>query len=188
MHTRLSFVAVLGLVCACEKAQTDPPKSEAKSEAKAEQAEAGDDAGEPKPPTDPNSCMPPGLETASKIEALPLPRGCQVVAPGDLLAPTIVRGLDELARAIECEPHVESLNVDFGKYQLHVATFMLSPAYAGSELFDDGKRITFVQRDRSPCPGDPQPMPIGSSIVYQLPLGAERTYAQTSCSLPPQCD
>ena len=76
----------------------------------------------------------------------------------------------------------------FAKQQLHVANFMLSPAYGGSELFDDGTTVTYVQRDRSPCPDDPLPMPIGSSIAYLLPHGAERAYAQRACPLPAQCD
>jgi hypothetical protein len=184
VHPRLIFV--LGFVCACESTQTDPP-ADPKPDAPERRGEHEVQPPQP-PPANPNSCMPPGLETASKIETLPLPPGCQVVATGALLAPTIVRNLDELAAAITCEPGVESLTVDFSKHQLHVANFMLSPAYAGGELFDDGTKITFVQRDRSPCPDDPLPMPIGSSIAYLLPQGAERAYVQLACTLPQKCE
>lgn len=179
MPRPLLAVALLGLLLACETKQpesrkSDPPKS-------------GDrDQLDPQPQS--NTCLPPGLENASKIELLPVPRGCQIVATGDLLAPTIVRDPDQLAAAITCEPGVELPTIDFATHQLHLAVFMLSPAHAGSELRDDGQTLTYVQRDRSPCPDDPRPMPIGSSIAYLLPLGAERSYAKAACPLPPQCD
>lgn len=183
MRRRL-IVVLFGCVAACETAQTDPPKPDTREP----EVREPETTPETKPPGDPNRCMPPGLEAASKLETIELPSGCRVVAAGVLLAPTIVRDESELAAAITCEPGSSLPAIDFSKHQLHVANFMLSPAYGGSELVDDGKLVTFVQRDRSPCPDDPQPMPIGSSIAYLLPHGAERSYAQLACSLPRECD
>jgi hypothetical protein len=185
---RRCSVVLLGILAACETTQTDPPKGETREpEVREQGGEAKPQGGEAKPPADPNSCMPAGLEAASKVETVVLPRGCQVTT-GSLSAPTIVRSEAELAGVITCEPGSQLPAIDFTKHQLHVAEFSLSPAYGGSELFDDGKTVTFVQRDRSPCPDDPLPMPIGSSIAYLLPQGAERSHAQLSCTLPPKCD
>jgi hypothetical protein len=176
------YLVVFGLLAACENAQTDPPKPDTRK------PEVREPESKSKPPPgDPNSCMPAGLEAASKVETIVLPRGCQVTS-GSLSAPMIVRNQDELASAVTCEPGSQLPAIDFAKQQLHVAEFSLSPAYGGSELFDDGKTVTFVQRDRSPCPDDPLPMPIGSSLAYVMPQGSERSYAQASCTLPPQCD
>lgn len=181
---RRSIVVLLGVLAACEKPPTDTPKPEADTP-KVDEPESKPDA---EPPGDPNTCMPAGLEAAVEVETVVLPRECRVVASGSISAPTIVRNADELAAAIECDAGSSPPAIDFGEHQLHVANFMLSPAYGGSVLVDDGKTVTFVQRDRSPCPDDPLPMPIGSSLAYLLPQAAERTYAQLACTLPAKCD
>ncbi len=127
--------------------------------------------------------MPAGLEAAKPVEVVRLPAGCSITATGTITAPTVIRTLDEYTAALECPAGVDRPTIDFTTHQLQLASFMLSPAYGGSEVVDDGTLITFVQRDRSPCPDDPQPMPTPGSLAYLLPQGAERTRVRPACAL-----
>jgi hypothetical protein len=43
--------------------------------------------------------------------------------------------------------HTERPTIDFGAPAV-LAEFSMSPAYGGSEVFDDGSKVTFVQRDQ----------------------------------------
>jgi hypothetical protein len=145
------------------------------------------------PPTPPkletsDTCMPGGLEAAHGVEIVRLPSGCRVTSGGPITAPSVVHGVDELAGALACDAGVERPTIDFGKHQLMLVEFSMSPAYGGGEVFDDGSKVTFLQRDRSPCPDDPLPMPMQTTLAYLLPQGAQRSYAQASCTLPARCD
>jgi hypothetical protein len=86
---------------------------------------------------------------------------------------------------VECDANTERPTIDFAKHQLMLAEFSMSPAYGGSEVVDDGSKVTFVTRDRSPCPDDP--MPMSSTLAYLLPQGAERSYQQLACTLSARC-
>lgn len=135
-----------------------------------------------------DTCMPGGLESAQSVEVVRLPSGCRVTAGGPIAAPTVAGTAEELASAIECDANSERPTIDFAKHQVMLVEFSMSPAYGGSEVFDDGSKVTFVQRDRSPCPDDPLPMPMQTTLGYLLPQGAQRTFHQASCTLPARCD
>lgn len=77
--------------------------------------------------------------------------------------------------------------VDWSKQSVVVTRRMLSPAMVGFDALDDGAKITFVSRQRSPCPDDPRPMPIEQTHAYVVPAGADRTFAETSCTVPTKC-
>src|SRR5687768_9192968 len=117
---RRKLIVALMLVAACETGQPETPKPETP---KHEQGEP--EVREPDSKSDPNTCMPGGLEAASKVETIVLPRGCQVSSGGSLSAPTIVRNADELTNAVTCEPGSPLPAIDFAKHQLHVAEFSL---------------------------------------------------------------
>jgi hypothetical protein len=145
------------------------------------------DSGKHAKPAESDSCMPGGLEAAHSVEIVRLPSGCRVTSGGSITAPSVVGSADELASALECDAGAQRPTIDFGKSQLMLVEFSMSPAYGGSEVFDDGSKVTFVQRDRSPCPDDPMPMPMQTTLMYLLPHGAQRTYQQASCTLPARC-
>lgn len=174
------FVFVLALACDSPSAEPPtPPKLDARGSGS---------SGEQSQPEAPNSCMPGGLEAAHSVQMVAIPRGCRVLAAGMIMAPSVIRSADELARALECDANSERPTIDFGKHQLMLAEFSMPPAYGGGEVFDDGSKVTFVTRDLPPCPGDPMPMPISLPLAYLLPQGAERSYQQLSCTLPVRCD
>ena len=70
---------------------------------------------------------------------------------------------------------------------LVAAAYTLSPAGVGLGAFDDGKTVTLVSRQRSPCPGDPMPMPMNSTAWFVLPTGGERTFGAAACTVESTC-
>lgn len=165
------------LVLACDSPGAEPPEPP-----KPDKSESG------KQPPKSDTCVVAGLEAARSVEMVRIPSGCRVLAGGTIAAPTVVQSVEELASALECDANSERPTIDFAKHQLMLATFSMSPAYGGSEVLDDGTKVTFVQRDRSPCPDDPMPMPMNSTLAYLLPKGEARTFHQAACTLPPKCD
>jgi hypothetical protein len=124
------------------------------------------DSKSPEPPTPPkdeppesDTCMPGGLEPAHSVQMVQIPRGCRVSSGGTTTAPSVVRSAEELVAALECDANTERPTIDFAEHQLMLLEFSLSPGYGGSEVFDDGSKVTFVTRDQPPCDGDPMPMP-----------------------------
>jgi hypothetical protein len=172
------------LVLACDSKSAEPP-----TPPKVEWDQSGKrDSGKQGKPAESDTCMPGGLEAAHSVEIVRLPSGCRASSGGSIMAPSVIKSADELASALECDAGVERPTIDFGKSQVMLVEFSMSPAYGGSEVFDDGSKVTFLQRDRSPCPDDPLPMPMQTSLAYLLPPDAQRTYHQASCTLPARCD
>lgn len=132
------------------------------------------------------TCMPPGLESAHEVEIVRLPTGCHFGGAGPISAPTVLADDAAVAAAITCDG--EAPTITLGEDELRVVSFTMSPAFGGLGLYDDGTAVTFVMRDRPPCPDDPQPMPMPSSaLAFRLPRGASRTFQQLACSLPRSC-
>lgn len=131
--------------------------------------------------------MPAGLEAAHAVEVLRLPTGCSWSTSAALTSPQVITDADTLASAIQCTGAGAPPTVDFSSEQVHLAQFSMSPAYGGMSIMDDGAVITYVMRDRSPCPGDPMPMPMNSAFAYRMATGASRTYASASCTQHTAC-
>jgi hypothetical protein len=125
-----------------------------------------------------------GLGAARQLAPWAAPEGC--TAKSGATEPTAVKSEAEFTARFGCPKGTKS-GLDFTKQQLMVQDRTLSPAGAGTTIVDDGTKVTFIERDRSPCPGDPQPMPMNYTLGFVLPAGAERTYATRSCTLPPKC-
>jgi hypothetical protein len=142
------------------------------------------------PPPTPATCVPPGLEASHVVAPFALPTGCRFTSGGDLAAPRVVHTMDELAAAYACDPTVSPspITIDLATSELHVVERMLSPAYGGGEIRDDGATVTFVTRFRSPCPDDPRPVPSPDAFAFVLPRGETRTFREATCTLPPRCD
>ena len=88
----------------------------------------------------------------------------------------------EFAQAFVCKGTTPS-GIDFKKDQLVVDNRQLSPAGAGGAIYDDGSTVTYVSYFRNPCPGDPQPMPMPYTVTYLLPAGAQRAFAEKTCTV-----
>lgn len=175
-------------VFACDPRSSSKPEADKHEKAeKHEKREKSDDGGE-QARADPSACRPANLEMAKPLRPFVLPQGCRLGDGGSLSAPLVVADAAAYASLLQCDASVAApLAVDFAGEQLLVVTFSMSPAYAGLEPLDDGTAITFVQRDRSPCPGDPLPMPMNTTAAFVSAKGAARTYAQASCTLPARC-
>lgn len=134
--------------------------------------------------------MPGGLESARAVEIVRLPAGCTFGPGGSLEAPVVLSDPAILASAITCPSGTVAPTIDLASGDVLLVAFTMSPAYAGMGVFDDGTTVTFVMRDRPPCPGDPMPMPtpMSSAVAFRLPHGASRAFRQASCSLPLRCD
>jgi hypothetical protein len=136
--------------------------------------------------TDP--CMPQklGLTGAKVVPLWKAPIGCQPVGAGGLNPPTPIHDEAEFKQAFSCSPDVPS-GIDFGQNELLVSAGMLSPAGVGARVVDDGKTTTIISLFRSPCPSDYPPMPVPFTLAYLMPVKSARTYAESSCTFPPDC-
>ncbi len=132
-------------------------------------------------------CAIPGVEGARRVPPIVLPPGCSFTVAGSPTGPLVLSTADALAEALTCtgtdRPHV-----DLDANDLFVIEYAMSPAYAGSEVFDDGAVVTFATRFRAPCPSDPLPMPMNATLAFALPKSAERTFQQATCTNPEDCD
>jgi hypothetical protein len=142
-----------------------------------------------KPPTDapakPDPCGAAalGLGAARALDPWTLPSGC---TPTGSSGKTIARSDAELAAIVQCPAGVAT-GVDFSKQAVLAIGYTLSPAGVGLGAFDDGKLVTLVSRQRSPCPDDPRPMPMNTTAWFVLPGGGERTFADTICTVESTC-
>jgi hypothetical protein len=172
---RATLAPLLFLLAACHAcgAQGDGPETESADP-------------RPEPPAR-ASCLPPELASAGALPPARLPEGCRFSAGGSAAAPRKIASALELADVVSCDPGVAPA-IDLDHRDLYVIEFSMSPAFGGSESFDDGTRVTFLTRFRQPCPDDPQPMPMQAYAAFQLPKDAQRTFAEAVCTLEASCD
>ncbi len=142
----------------------------------------GEPATAPAPP-DPCGAAALGLGPAAALAPWTPPPGCSPRGDGQ----AILRSDAELAPRLECTAGMNHL-VDFTRNALLVVGYTLSPAGAGLGAFDDGKVITLVTRQRNPCPGESMPMPMNTAAWYLLPAGAERSFADKTCTIASKCN
>jgi hypothetical protein len=133
--------------------------------------------------TDPCSGRALKLGTATPAPVLKLPEGCSVKAG---TSPRHLVG-DAARAALDCKDPKVKLP-DFGKIGLVIETSSWSPAQIGLDAWDDGKVFTIVRKQRSPCKGDPQPMPTPAitSVFFTNDANA-RTFGQAACTVPTSC-
>lgn len=132
-----------------------------------------------------DACSPSklGLGDAKPVARWSPPPGCTLRGGGG--GTTFVHTAEQLGASVECTGAAPG--VDLTSNVLVVAWRSISPAQVGTDVLDDGKTITFVSRQRSPCPNDPLPMPMTAPLSFLLPAGATRDVKEASCSLPPSC-
>jgi hypothetical protein len=132
---------------------------------------------------DPCSAAALGLGGAVQLTAWKMPDGC---ALKDVGASIILRSEADATAHVVCTG--APLGNDFAKTALVVNQTTLSPAATGVLAFDDGKLLTWVTRFRTPCPDDPQPMPVPVSLVFPVEANAGREFDDKSCTAPPACN
>lgn len=127
------------------------------------------------PPNPPDRCAVAG---ASKLAAWPIPQGCAVK---DAREPTWIRTDADVAAHLTC-------GVDAQALPLLAVERTLSPATIGIDAYDDGKTITWVSRQRKPCPGERPPMPVPASFVFVATgVTGERADAESTCTVEIKC-
>jgi hypothetical protein len=130
---------------------------------------------------DPVACEPGPPPGAKPLPAWRAPAGCTIKTMGQQMLKTSA----ELASNVSCTGAAAEFPA--GSWLL-VSSRTMSPAYAGTELYDDGKTLTFVTRQRSPCPTDPRPMPMSTQLAFVVPAGAERSFAESTCTMHTRCN
>ncbi len=106
---------------------------------------------------------------------------------GGAHAPYLITKEDDLRPNLDCKDPKATSGINFKKHSLVVTARSASPAQVGTDVYDDGKVVTFVNRERSPCKGDPQPMPgPTTTTIYELSAGP-RTFANGSCTVATTC-
>jgi hypothetical protein len=186
MYARLLLVALaLSLVaCGARESADPPPTTDPRSDPPPGGGGAAGEGGSAPAPT----CMPGELASASPVYLLRLPEGCTLSTTATFPSPQIVRTAEELPSVLRCTGTAAAPELDLAAHDLVLASYSMSPAFGGSAVVDDGTTVTFVQRDRPPCPDDPMPMPMpGGTIAFLLPEGETRTYQTAACTLPRRC-
>jgi len=136
------------------------------------------------PAGDPCSAAALGLGKATRAAPWQPPPGCSLAGRGG--PPVLVRSEAELRAAVTCAGDVTS-GIDFAAHALVLQSITLSPASTGADVFDDGAVVTVVTRQRRPCPGDPQPMPIGHTVAALVSGAGERTVRESTCVADTTC-
>lgn len=135
-------------------------------------------------PTEP-ACKPDTLGAAKLVTPWKPPAACQwrALAAG---AKTFVHSeADLIAAALDCQSNHSG--IDFTKSTLVVTGHTLSPATVGVDVYDDGAKVTFVSRQRSPCPAESPPMPVTIPLAFEIPAGTTRTFVEATCKQDVKC-
>lgn len=123
-----------------------------------------------------------------RVATLGLPPGCAVEGAGSLEAPLAIETAEAYAAHVRCEAGAMPPAIDFATSTLHLASYTLTPAGMGVEVHDDGSVVTLARLERSPCPDDPMPMPMQTSLAFVLPKGAARTFRTLPCAIAHRCE
>lgn len=118
-----------------------------------------------------------GLPNTQRLSPLALTGDCPFVGT------QVIKSENEARERFACAVG----KVDWSKHSLLVTRRVVSPATVGFDALDDGAKVTFVGRQRSPCPDDPRPMPMEQTLAYPIPVGGDRAVAETVCTVPTKC-
>ncbi len=135
--------------------------------------------------TDPCSADQLGLTGAKKLSRKLLRSGCR---PKESAPPQLLTSEEQFTKQVDCTDKATGASHNWSAGMLVVATRSPSPAEAGVLAYDDGKVITFVSMQRTPCPDDPRPMPGPNEthVFIAEPNGA-RTFADRACTVQRAC-
>lgn len=128
-------------------------------------------------------CKADGLGAARLVTAWKPPEGCHWRGLAHGATVIMHNEADLVAGALDCP----ASGVDFTKNDVVVAGRALSPATVGVDVYDDGKKVTFVSRQRGPCPKEYPPMPITIAVAFLIPAGETRTFDEATCKQAWKC-
>lgn len=135
---------------------------------------------------DPCSAAKLGLSGAKKLGRKMLRRGCW---PKPITAPLLITKQSEFSENVDCGSGGSTDDAhNWSNGMLVVTSHAPSPAGVGLIAYDDGKAITFVSMQRTPCPNDPQPMPgANETHVFIAEPNGQRTFADRACTVQQAC-
>jgi hypothetical protein len=134
---------------------------------------------------DPCSPLALKLPGATRLTAWKPPERCTPRGGGG--ERVVLRTQADIDARLEC-PNGTSLGVDLAKQSIVRVSWNMSPSAVGLDALDDKKTLTLVTRFRSPCPNDPLPMPMTTTMWYLLPAGgADRAFAEANCTIETRC-
>lgn len=138
---------------------------------------------------DDSACLPArlGLVNAHLVASYEYPTGCTLQAQPSQGEIVRVTSEEEFRGKVQC-PAGTGSGIDFAAHELRIMARMSSPANVGVDVWDDGAKLTMVDRFREPCQPGPLPMPMTSTFQFLLPVGATRTTANTHCTIRPHCN
>ncbi len=128
-------------------------------------------------------CKADGLGAAKLVDLWKPPDTChwRGLAHGSTV---IMRSeADLVAGALDCPQS----GIDFAKNNVVVTGRALSPATVGVDVYDDGRKVTFVSRQRDSCPNEYPPTPITIPVAFLIPHGDDRTFAEAMCKQAYKC-
>jgi hypothetical protein len=133
---------------------------------------------------DASACTPAklGIPDAKPLAIWKAPEGCERKGGSGMVT---IKNEEELRAHFDCKG--APTGIDFARQSLVVAYRTMSPAAAGNDVLDDGQKVTIVNKFRSPCPSDPQPMPVPYTLSFLVPASAPRTFGETSCNVVWKC-
>ncbi len=176
-----SGLLLCGVCFGCGRRAATPPGDASAQSASASRSQATS-------AEDSSACSPQtlGLGAAKHLVNWQPPAGCQGPSGGSP-TPVVIRSEADFALSFHCVPEAPS-GVNFANDDLVISTRMLSPAGAGSSVFDDGQTTTIVSLFRTPCEGGPMPMPMGYTLGFLLPAHSTRVFAEKTCTLEAHCN
>jgi hypothetical protein len=135
----------------------------------------------------PGSCeaVATSLGKTTRLSVWKPPADCKEKGGGS--SPSLAGTEADARTHVECKDPKAKLGIDFAKHQLVVTARSYSPAQVGLDVYDDGKKVTFVSRQRPPCKNDPRPMPGPSNTLLMLASPGPRTFAEASCNVDVKC-
>jgi hypothetical protein len=132
-----------------------------------------------------DTCVATGKPLGTKLTAWKPPAECTL--KGGTQSPRSISNDADARAHLECKDPKAKLGVDFAKQQLIVTSRSLSPAGVGFDVYDDGKKITVVSRQRNPCKNDPRPMPGPNTTMIFQTTGGARVFADAACTVESKC-
>ena len=134
---------------------------------------------------DPCSAAALGINNTRLLETWTPPANCTIEHPP---ARTIIHSQGDLASLFHCTGTATPPKLDFTHNSLLIITWDMSPGSTGIDALDDSTTVTFVMKERAPCPKDPQPMPMQRTDWFVIAsANASRNYGDRTCTRPSTC-
>jgi hypothetical protein len=122
------------------------------------------------------------VPNAKRVTLWKVPEACERKGGSGTVT---IKSEAELKAHFDCK---SPSGIDWKTQSLVIMYRSMSPAYAGNDVLDDGKKVTVVEKFRNNCPKDPLPMPAPYTLTFLLPAGATRTFVNANCNVVRPCN